>query len=278
MNMSSYYRKERYSHRSTAFTDSLIRVTLLILFILILGGSLLMQWKKASVLSDNLDDKRISLIQAENELAILRTLNPYNVGSNEVLAEAVDKADLFPGWVTRVYPLPSSIEQAAFSNDVGSFVMNETRFSLSSHKSYGIAQPSKSMYRLNGLFPNRVKGRLQVGVEFYVKDHAIKATSESMAKISSCYARIDMNNKRVIDKKIHLMTRFKSEQVLTGSLELNKGLIPISAMLYCDSKSELNGSDIEVSISFRTPEQYNLTTSRYDIFHIYSPKKVIAKL
>ena len=276
--MSSYYRKERYSSRTATFTDSLIRVTLLILFTLILGGALFIQSKKASTLSEDLDDKSILLIQAENELAILRTLNPYHVGSNEVLAQAVDKADLFPGWITRVYPLPSSVEQAAFSNDVGSFVMNETRFSLSSHKSYGIAQPSKSMYRLNGLFPNRVKGRLQVGVEFYVKDHAKNAGSESMAKISSCYARIDMNNKRVIDKKIHLMTRFESEQVLTGSLELNKGLFPISAMLYCDRKSELNGSDIEVSISFRTPEQYNLTTSRYDIFHIYNPKNIIAQL
>lgn len=276
--MTSNYRRERYSRRTTSFTDSLIRVTLIIIFTVVVGGIAVLQWKKASSLSSSLHDKNVLLAQAKDELAILRTLNPYHVGSNEVLAQAVNKADLFPGWITRVYPLPKSIDQAAFGNDVGSFVMNETRFSLSSHKSYGIAQPSKSMYRLNGLFPNRKKGRLQVGVEFYVKNQTINKKSETMAKISSCYARIDMNNKRVIDKKIHLIPRYESEQVLTGTLELNKGIFPISAMLYCDRKSELNGSDIEVSISFRTPEQYNLTTSRYDIFHIYNPKNIIAQL
>ncbi len=276
--MSGYYRKERYSRRTSSFTESLIKVTILVIFTLSLGGIAALQWKKASSFSARLDDKSLLLAKAENELEILRTLNPYHVGSNEVLAQAVNKADLFPGWITRVYPLPSSVEQAAYSNDVGSFVMNETRFSLASHKSYGIAQPSKSMYRLNGLFPNRTKGRLQVGVEFYVKNQAITAKSDTMSKISSCYARIDMNNKRVIDRKIHLMTRFESEQVLTGSLELNKGLFPISAILYCDRKSEINGSDIEVSISFRTPQQHNLSTSRYDIFHIYSPKNIVAKL
>jgi len=276
--MSSYYRKERYSRRTTSFTESLIKVTILAAFTLAIGGIAAMQWKKAKTLNAQLDDKTILLAKAENELEILRTLNPYHVGSNEVLAQAVNKADLFPGWITRVYPLPSNAKQAALSDDVGSFVMNETRFSLSSHKSYGISQPSKSMYRLNGLFPSRKKGRLQVGVEFYVKNQSINLGSDTMSKISSCYARIDMNNKRVIDKKIHLMTRFESEQVLTGSLELNKGIYPISAMLYCDKKSELNGSDVEVSISFRTSEQHNLATSRYDIFHIYSPKNIVAQL
>lgn len=276
--MSSYYRKERYVRQTSSFTDSLIRVAILIVFTTILGGALAIQWKKAAVLSNNLNDQTLLLNKAEDELSILRTLNPYHVGSNEVLAQAVSKADLFPGWITRVYPLPANEEQAAFSNDVGSFVMNETRFSLASHKSYGISQPSKSMYRLNGLFPNRKKGRLQVGVQFYIKNQTMNKSSESIAKISSCYARIDMNNRRVIDKKIHLMTRFESEQVLTGSLELNKGLFPISAMLYCDKKSELNGDDIEVSITFRTPEQHNLTTSRYDIFHIYNPKNITAQL
>jgi len=276
--MSSYYRKERYSRRTTSFTESLIKVTILAAFTLAIGGIAAMQWKKAKTLNAQLDDKTILLAKAENELEILRTLNPYHVGSNEVLAQAVNKADLFPGWITRVYPLPSNAKQAALSDDVGSFVMNETRFSLSSHKSYGISQPSKSMYRLNGLFPSRKKGRLQVGVEFYVKNQSINLGSDTMSKISSCYARIDMNNKRVIDKKIHLMTRFESEQVLTGSLELNKGIYPISAMLYCDKKSELNGRDVEVSISFRTSEQHNLATSRYDIFHIYSPKNIVAQL
>jgi hypothetical protein len=163
-------------------------------------------------------------------------------------------------------------------NDLGSFVMNETRFSLSSHKRYGIPQPSKSMYRLNGLFPSYKSGRLQVGVEFYLANNNNEQEKDNMSKICSCYARIDINNKRVIDKKLHMVTRYDNETVLTGEVELEKGVFPISALLYCDEKSDFSGDEVQVSISFRNPGQHSLSTNRYSIFHIYKPENFTAKL
>lgn len=244
----------------------------------ILAGVIFWQWSNSTKLNEKLSVSQKTIQQNNEELSILRTLNPYHVGSNEVLKQAVAKADLFPGWIARVYPIPTSLEKAQYMQDVGSFVLHETRFSLSSHKSYGITQPSKSMYKINGLYPSHKKGRLQVGVEFYFKNSNATNRKDELTKISSCYARVDINRKRVIDRRLNLISRYESDQVLTGDVELNIGLFPISAMFYCDEKSDFNGEDVEVSISFRNPEQYNLTTSRYSVFHIYNPENITANL
>ena len=97
-------------------------------------------------------------------------------------------------------------------------------------------------------------------------------------QIHSCYVRIDINEKRVIDKKVHLMAKYQGEQMISGDVDLAKGLYPISAMMYCEENSEVEGENIQVAISFRNSAQYNLTSSRHSVFHIYKPENVIAKL
>lgn len=274
----STYRKERYSssHRSTK-KDHLLRWIVVVILLIAACAFALLQFKKSEQLSEKIVQHVDMLTQYEEELSILRTLNPYHVGSNEVLAKAVENIDLLPGWVTRVYPVPKHNKALASGSDLGSFILNETRFSLSSHKSYGIPQPSKSMYRLNGIFPSHKSGRLQVGVEFYLTNNKGR-NEDAGSQIASCYARIDINQKRVIDKKLHLVTKSNHEQVLTGEIEMAKGLFPISAMLYCDEKSDFNGDNVEVSISFRNPGQYNLSTERNSVFHIYKPQNMTASL
>ncbi len=276
--MSGSYRKDRYINVNHKEVERSYKVGVLTFLLLLLGGVAFWQWDKSTELNKQLAATQNEIQHNNEELSILRTLNPYHVGSNEVLKQAVAKADLFPGWIARVYPIPKTLEKAPYMQDVGSFVLHETRFSLSSHKSYGIAQPSKSMYRMNGLFPNHKKGRLQVGVEFYLTNSKMGKNKGELTKICSCYARIDINKKRVIDSRLHLVSRYEADQVLTGDVELNKGLFPISAMFYCDEKSDFNGEDVEVSISFRNSEQYNLTTSRYSVFHIYNPENITANL
>jgi len=276
--MSSTYRKNKYVKANHRVVEAWYKLALLLSLFIMASIFAFWQWTKSHTLQAQLVVTQQEIQQNNNELAILRTLNPYHVGSNEVLKQAVAKADLFPGWIARVYPIPKNRKNAPYMQDVGSFVLHETRFSLSSHKSYGITQPSKSMYKMNGLFPNHKKGRLQVGVEFYLANSKSKNTKDEMTKICSCYARIDVNQKRVIDSRIHLISKYESDQVLTGDVELSKGLFPISAMFYCDEKSDFNGEDVEVSISFRNPEQYNLTTSRYSVFHIYNPENITANL
>lgn len=276
--MSHAYRRERYMSGKSSTTEGWLRVVVTIIVILICIGVIFFQWQNSSKLQDAMLNQEILVGKFEQELAILRTLNPYHVESNEIIATAVENVDLFPGWVARVYPIPEGSNNIRLMNDLGSFVMNETRFSLSSHKSYGIPQPSKSMYRLNGLFPSYKKGRLQVGVEFYVADKDNENSANDTNKVCSCYARIEINNKRVIDKRIRMYTRYEEEAVLTGEVELSKGVFPISAMLYCDEKSDFSGEDVQVSISFRNPGQHSLSASRYSIFHIYKPETFTAKL
>jgi len=276
--MSHIYRKNRYISGTSSKKEKYHIVIITVLFFLISVGVIVYQWKDMQQLKDSASNQLTLIKKFEQELGILRTLNPYHVEANEVLANAVANVDLFPGWVARVYPIPPKANKANLMNDLGSFVMNETRFTLSSHKRYGIPQLKNGMYRLNGLFPSYKKGRLQVGVEFYLDRKKQANSKERMSQICSCYARIDINNKRVIDKKLHIVTQFQHEQVLTGEVELAKGVYPISAVLYCDEKSDFVGDDVHVSISFRDPTQYSLTSHRNSIFHIYKPENFTAKL
>ena len=280
----SYHRERGYSSRSSnrsssrrRFKQGLLIITVLLAGIVGLIFLSLTLWQGKSDLHKALMEKSVVVNTYEQELSILRTLNPYHVGSSQVLQEAVNNIDLFPGWITRVYPLPDSHEKAMYMMDLGSFVMNETRFSLSSHQRYGIPKPNKSMYRMNGLMPSQRKGRHQIGVEFYINDRKL-VVAKDKAGIGSCYARVDINQKRVIEKHLRIFSRYNTEQMLTGEVELNKGLFPISAVFYCDKKSDFNGADVEVAISFRQPNQSSLSVERNSIFHIYNPKTVTAKL
>ena len=147
---------------TSARKETYVRFAITATMFLLCFGVISVQWSKGQQLKESVKKQIILVEKYEQELGILRTLNPYHVEANEILANAVENVDLFPGWVARVYPVPPKAAKANLMNDVGSFVMNETRFSLSSHKRYGIPQPNKSMYRLNGLFPSYKKGRLQV--------------------------------------------------------------------------------------------------------------------
>ncbi|QOL25429.1 hypothetical protein LP316_14190 [Thalassotalea sp. LPB0316] len=275
--MSAYYRKERY-RKTASFKESIIKTVLALVFVSASVATSFHLWNKTTSLKDNLVEQKRLVQSQQNELDILRTLNPYHVESNEVLAKAVENADLYPGWITRVYPLPDKKEQIFYATDIGSFVMNETRFSLSSHERYGITEADSSMYRLNGLFPSHQPGRLQVAVAFYLKGAPENTKVDVMSQIGSCYARIDINRKRVIDHKLHVVTKYEQKQILTGNVDLDMGLYPISAVFYCDKNSDFKGDNVEVAISFRNPRQQSLTTSRYSIFHIYKPDNITAKL
>ena len=275
-----YYRDYKYGRRRSKSSKKLSIIKMVVVLMMLSGcvAAGLFQLQRAEKFAQQLAENKQLVKHYEEEMSILRTLNPYHIAPSEIISEASTNVDLFPGWVTRVYPVPKSTKAASTMSDLGSFIMNETRFSLSSHKRYGIEQPTVSMYRLNGLYPHHQKGRLQVGVEFYLSTSSLDSNEEAKTQIASCYARIDINQKRVIDKKLNMVTKFSHEQVVIGEVELAKGLFPISAMLYCDDKSDFKGDEVQVSISFRHPGQYNLSTSRNAIFHIYKPNRVTAQL
>ncbi len=273
MMKNSAYRKDKYIHgtaqrKGRLYIISAWIIILALIFIIFFG------WNEMSKLNARIDNNSMTIKLYEQELSILRTINPYQGSSNELVQTAINNSDVFPGWVTRVYPLPASKDRLNQQSDFGSFVMNGTQFTLASHKMHGIEQPTKSMYRLSGLLPSLIKGRHQIGVEFNFLNTVQGYANSKSTKIGSCFAQIVVNHKRVIDKRVSMVSRFETSHVVTGEVELGRGLFPIDAVIYCDEKSDFNNKDVEVSFSFRNPTQQRLTRTSNSIFHIYSPRLV----
>jgi hypothetical protein len=275
MMSNSTYRKDKYIH-GTAQKKGKLYIISACIIILLMTVVVIFGWNNMSKLNAKIDNNRMIINLYEEELSILRTINPYQGSSNELVQTAINQSDVFPGWVTRVYPLPASKDMLNQQSDFGSFVMNGTQFTLASHKMHGIEQPTKSMYRLSGLLPSLIKGRHQIGVEFNFLDNVGEYNQREAMKIGSCFAQIIVNHKRVIDKRVSMVSRFETSRVVTGEVELGRGLFPIDAVIYCDEKSDFNNKDVEVSFSFRNPSQQRLTRTSNSIFHIYSPKLVSA--
>jgi len=271
----STYRKDKYLH-GTAQKKGKLYIISACIIILLLTTVVLFGWNNMSKLNAKIDNNRMIINLYEEELSVLRTINPYQGSSSELVQTAINQSDVFPGWVTRVYPLPASKDTLNQQRDFGSFVMNGTQFTLASHKMHGIEQPTKSMYRLSGLLPSLIKGRHQIGVEFNFLNTIQGSSTNNTTRIGSCFAQIVVNHKRVIDKRVSMVSRFETSQVVTGEVELGRGLFPIDAVIYCDEKSDFNNKDVEVSFSFRNPTQQRLTRTSNSIFHIYSPKLVSA--
>jgi hypothetical protein len=266
----STYRKERYLYK-TSQKKGRFNLFFSCIILLLLIVTIFISWKKVNELQAQVEDSSMIIGLYEEELVVLRSINPYQGDSNELVQTAINNSDVFPGWVTRVYPLPSSRDTLNQQRDFGSFVMNGTQFTLASHQMHGIEQPTKSMYRLSGLLPSYIKGRHQIGVKFnFLND--TQGSINKATKIGSCFAQLAVNHKRVIDKRVSMASRFETSRVVTGEVELGKGLFPIDAIIYCDDKSDFNDKDVEISFSFRNPSQQRLTRTSNSIFHIYSSK------
>ncbi|MDT0595591.1 hypothetical protein [Glaciecola petra] len=208
----------------------------------------------------------------ESELAILRTLNPYQFKYKQILGSSEIVRDLMPGWIARVYQAPKKISELATMMDMGAFVLDQSKFTLSSHESYGLDTPENALYRLNGLVPASVSGRFQVGMRLaFTLPNVRRAEMET--KQASCFARVDVNNKRVIEKKIRFLAGKKEKQLLTGDVMVQEGIHPISALIYCDEDSVYSGQDVQISLTFRDPGSRAFKTSSESVFHLYKQSK-----
>lgn len=268
----STYRKERYLYKTSQKKGKTYFILSWVVLLLLMLTAII-SWKKVNQLQAKVDKSSMVISLYEEELEVLRSINPYQGNSNELVQTAINNSDIFPGWVTRVYPVPSSRDTLNQQKDLGSFVMNGTQFNLASHQMHGIEQPTKSMYRLSGLLPSYIKGRHQIGVKFHFLNGAQNSLKKT-TRIGSCFAQLAVNHKRVIDKRVSLASRFETSKVITGEVVLGKGLFPIDAIIYCDEKSDFNDKDIEISFSFRNPSQQRLTKTSNSIFHIYSNKLI----
>lgn len=226
-------------------------------------------------LTDLVIDLNIQNETNQDELVILRTLSPYQVATTEIIDNAVQNMDLYPGWITRVYPLPDDINDIHTMMDVGSFVLDETFFSLTSHQQHGISHSERALYRLNGLYPSYRSGRHQVGVQVTFTNDKV-STQSALFESANCHLRMEVKDKVIIDTKIRLDSDKNKGKTTMGELLLDKEIVPISTLFFCDKSSNLSSEDIRIAISFRSPGQYSLQSSRNSIYHIYNNEQSIA--
>ena len=272
--MSQYYRySENSSGRSRRKAKWFRHLCVALTVALVATAGFALQKSKAhkenaKAFADAIDKIKI----LEDELVVLRAINPYQFNNSQMLEQAAAEGDLLPGWVTRVYTAPKKIEQLSSMLDLGAFVLDQTKFHLATHLSYGLETPENALYRMNGLVPSESAGRYQIGLLFSF-DLANMKESAKLTKQASCFARIDVNNKRVIERKIRFVPGKGDSQLFTGSVAVDKGIHPISAIFYCDDKSYFLGENVAVSITFRAPGELAFKKSADSVFHVYRTRR-----
>ena len=154
--------------------------------------------------------------------------------------------------------------------DIGSFVLDQTKFTLASHQSYGLDTVGNVLYRMNALLPSQKAGRFQVGIEFsYSGDNS--HTSSLNQQNLSCFTQLSINDKRIIDATIRFSASDNVEKLITGDAHIEQGLHPINATIYCDDSSKINGESIHISLNYRSPGENQFRKSRSAVFYINQP-------
>jgi hypothetical protein len=211
--------------------------------------------------------KSMSILRQEN--AIFRTINPIKSSVPEIIKQAAVKKTLVPGWVTRVYSNNMKNNELSASMDLGSFVMNETNFSLTTHKNYGIENLNNPLYQMNGLYASNEAGMHQISIN----SQLISEKSEDRYPIpivSDCKVTIRINNKTIINHLIKLSSNSVTKRVITGQIELKQGVFPISSKIYCDKTPSVKESSNTFNINFRGPSQFSLSNRGLSVYHVFS--------
>lgn len=276
--MSSTYRKERYLLRTAEKKAKWYFILTIFCISIVIAFSVFIINVKKNEYKAAIEKQDLVIENYTNELDWLRAINPIKGDYLDLDNKLVNSSNLYPGWVTRVYPVPDSMDESIYLNDVGTFILNESKFSLASHRHHGITQQNKSMYVLNALLPSRVEGRHQIGIKLALNKNTSDRNETGLTKRASCYSQLFINHKRVIDKKIKLVGFKGTNDLHTGEVNLVRGLFPISAKIYCDKNSNFYDRDMEISILFRDPHQQNFQDSKFNVFHIYKPNTEFASL
>lgn len=270
MPTTEYYRYgkgQRRSHEGRLQWYS-VTIALLLVTVLVLSAVLWMQTSSHRSKSHKLSALELVLDAQEQELSVLRTINPYQYKYEQILSSKEVTRDMLPGWITRVYPAPNSLAELGSMMDMGAFILDQSKFTLASHESYGVESPVNPLYRLNGVLPSASAGRYQIGMRFAFTGTQSHADT-MLSKYASCFTQIVVNNERIVEQRIRLNAGAHNNELITADVVVSKGLHPISVVLYCDSDSFYSGDDVQISMSFREPGAPTFTDSAHSVFHLY---------
>ena len=270
MTTKQYYREGRGYRRTNKkrLTTLYVGLVGLACVVLSLSGIVFVQWKAQKSSDDELTELEALVSAQEKELMVLRGINPYQYKYAQILTSEEASRDMLPGWVTRVYTAPDKIGELGSMMDMGAFILDQSTFTLASHQSYGVESPVNPLYRMNGVLPSNNAGRFQIGMRFSFL-HEYSGNEAVMSRYVSCFARLDVNNKRVIEKRIKFNVTKKSNELVTGDVMVERGIHPISAVLYCDDDSSVTGSNVQISMTFREPGAQSFRKSGDSVFHLY---------
>ena len=261
------------ANRSSSSLRNAILFSALGLIIVALSGVAFVQHNNANHLKSTLNNLREKLQVNQNELSVLRTINPYQYQFEHIIPHAVNAGEVFPGWVTRVFPAPRKKGDLLRVMDMGAFILDQNSFNLNVHKHYGLDTPENVLYQMNGLLPSKKEGRYQIGIEFLFSP-SLSVQQKQSFKMQNCYAQLEVNNKRVIDSQIRFVINRATEKLITGDVMVGIGVHPIMANIYCDEDTDFDMSAVEISMIFREPGDVVLQRKRNSVFHIYKPGKV----
>jgi len=115
-----------------------------------------------------------------------------NFRNSQMAAPATNKthsgysrpANLRPGWLARVYPTPRGEIQDLAGPDLGTFILDETRFHLQIHDGHAIAQPNAAAYRLSAFYVAEKSGRHEFSFDLkYLCAGAMKTGAPANCKV-----------------------------------------------------------------------------------------------
>jgi hypothetical protein len=171
-------------------------------------------------------------------------------------------ANLRPGWLAQVYPTPRGEIQDLTGPDLGTFILDETKFHLQIHDGHAIAQPNAAAYRLKAFYVAEKGGRHEFSFDLkYLCAGAMKSGSPANCKI-----RLYIDNRKVIDQVSKLLPPNYSEVLLTGRIQLEPGIYVVEAEIACNiGKSK--GRDMFVLIRTRPPGATSFSQRRDAFLH-----------
>jgi hypothetical protein len=237
------------------------------LLIAIVGGAGWLAYNEYTGLKRRMAEADARFVEADKQLQVAR-------GSLRAIYQVADPTQLSrsdprlrPGWVVRVYPPPKGDDLQTPIRDVGTFVMNESRFTLLQHENHEINQPSLAAYVMNALLAADFDGVYQVGIKAEYKPPRDSQRRMTRA-IPRCKVIMKVGAVMVINELITFREPNELETLITGTSHVQRGLHPVEMQLFCPLDSGVEGDQITFRMRARAPGRPTLGPDPNAFLHL----------
>ena len=211
-------------------------------------------------------EQRLRNIEDRQAVTVLAA-SPYRgIGTNPYrgIGSGIGKQNqLQPGWLAQVFPPPRGGAQLPTGPDLGTFILDETKFHLQIHDGHAIAQPNAAAYRLKAFYVAEKSGRREFSFDLkYLCAGAMKTGAPA-----NCTVRLKIDNRTLIDQRTRLLPPNFNEALLAGRIHLEPGIYVAEAEIACDIGAKSKGRDMFVLIRTRPPGAASFSQRRDAFLH-----------